>query len=312
MVDAISSDRLDNSQSECTPWTDPSSSPTRSKSKMDEAFVKELSKLQARMDEQQMLFDSELAPAESTDSDHTETNKISNSDDEDSDTSSSTSDNEKKKKKRKKHKKVVVEKKQKRKTARAYDTDTQESYAMKDLLAQVLAAAPRLTTSSANRGTSSDPVTSEPRPLPSTNSTASTMSPSAMEIAQNVVQLLRQEQRAVEDEKGPSRPGSKIAFRRVDQVYDRKIHNYKLKETVQVDAQQDSEWDQVSCTFTWDISILLDLTFSKVPTGVVQSVSLDICKSGRQPPAISGRARDLAILIYSEVISSTIAQLTDY
>lgn len=67
----------------------------------------------------------------------------------------------------------------------------------------------------------------------------------AADIAQQVVQLLKQQGDQVEKKgKAPGKTGSKVAYKRVDQVYDRKIHNYKLKETVHADPQRD-EWDQV-------------------------------------------------------------------
>lgn len=67
----------------------------------------------------------------------------------------------------------------------------------------------------------------------------------ASDIAAQVVALLKQEEEPSDGKKAPGKVGSKVAFKRVDQVYDRKIHNYKLKETVQSDPKTD-QWDQVS------------------------------------------------------------------
>lgn len=67
----------------------------------------------------------------------------------------------------------------------------------------------------------------------------------AADIAAQVVAQLRQEEdQSDAKKKAPGKLGSKVAFKRIDQVYDRKIHNYKLKETVQSDPKTD-QWDQV-------------------------------------------------------------------
>lgn len=63
-----------------------------------------------------------------------------------------------------------------------------------------------------------------------------------VEVAQQVVQILQKQAR--KKEKPTAKSGSKVAFKRVDQVYDRRIHNYKLRETVQGDEKLDI-WDQV-------------------------------------------------------------------
>lgn len=87
-------------------------------------------------------------------------------------------------------------------------------------------------------------VVTDPLALPG-SSTLPVPALSAADIAQQVVQLLKQQDDQVDKkEKAPGKTGSKVAFKRVDQVYDRKIHNYKLKETVHNDPQRD-EWDQV-------------------------------------------------------------------
>lgn len=87
-------------------------------------------------------------------------------------------------------------------------------------------------------------VVSDPLALPG-SSTVPAPALSATDIAQQVVQLLKQQDDQVDKKgKAPGKTGSKAAFKRVDQVYDRKIHNYKLKETVHDDPQRD-EWDQV-------------------------------------------------------------------
>ena len=65
----------------------------------------------------------------------------------------------------------------------------------------------------------------------------------ATDIAQQVVQLLHQQEKAAERRK-PGKSGSKLAFKRLDHVYDRKIHNFKLKETVKSDPKRE-EYDQV-------------------------------------------------------------------
>ncbi|KAK5936536.1 hypothetical protein PMZ80_011223 [Knufia obscura] len=66
----------------------------------------------------------------------------------------------------------------------------------------------------------------------------------AADIAAQVVALLKQEEEQSDGKKqAPGKIGTKVAFKRVDQVYDRKIHNYKLKETVQSDPKTD-QWDQ--------------------------------------------------------------------
>lgn len=87
----------------------------------------------------------------------------------------------------------------------------------------------------------SDPLLPPP-PVPAPN--LSSASPTAHEIAQQVVHLLKQEEQDMQNQKAPAKIGTKVAFKRVDQVYDRKIHNYKLRETVQGDTQHD-KWDQV-------------------------------------------------------------------
>lgn len=63
------------------------------------------------------------------------------------------------------------------------------------------------------------------------------------DIAQQVFQILQKQMR--KKETPPAKSGSKIAFKRVDQVYDCKTHNYKLKETVQEDEELEI-WDQVA------------------------------------------------------------------
>lgn len=65
----------------------------------------------------------------------------------------------------------------------------------------------------------------------------------ATDIAQQVVQLLHQQEKTAERRK-PGKSGSKLAFKRLDHVYDRKIHNFKLKETVKSDPKRE-EYDQV-------------------------------------------------------------------
>jgi len=67
----------------------------------------------------------------------------------------------------------------------------------------------------------------------------------ASDIAAQVVALLKQEENPPDGKKAPGKVGSKVAFKRVDHVYDRKTHNYKLKETIQSDPKTD-HWDQVS------------------------------------------------------------------
>lgn len=73
--------------------------------------------------------------------------------------------------------------------------------------------------------------------------------PNEEAIAQRVFELMKADQDAGnKKDKPPGKVGSKVAFKRVDQVYDRKIGNYKLKETVHDDPKR-SEWDQVSFLF---------------------------------------------------------------
>lgn len=76
-----------------------------------------------------------------------------------------------------------------------------------------------------------------------------------VEVAQQVVQILQKQVR--KKEKPTAKSGSKIAFKRVDQVYDRRIHNYKLRETVQGDEKLDI-WDQVDfmiCIWCWWLTV---------------------------------------------------------
>lgn len=87
--------------------------------------------------------------------------------------------------------------------------------------------------------TSNDPLDILPPPPPPPG-----QSVNATDIAQQVVELLKQQEQAAERRK-PGKSGSKIAFKRLDHVYDRKIHNFKLKETVKSDPKRE-EYDQVS------------------------------------------------------------------
>lgn len=76
------------------------------------------------------------------------------------------------------------------------------------------------------------------------------LNPTAAEIAQQVVQLMKEQEEQPDKKQKAGKTGSKVAFKRVDQVYDRKIHNYKLKETVHEDPKADV-WDQVNTTKVW-------------------------------------------------------------
>lgn len=86
----------------------------------------------------------------------------------------------------------------------------------------------------------------DPPPPPLVSSTIAGAAPNEEAIAQRVFQLLKEQndQAGKKSKTTPGKIGSKVAFKRVDQVYDRKIGNYKLKETVHEDPKR-SEWDQV-------------------------------------------------------------------
>lgn len=157
--------------------------------------------------------------------------------------SDSSSGDEKKKKKLKKAKKDKKDKK-KRAGARAVDIDgTMDLSRLATLLATISKPAP---TSAVTSSAPLDTMLSDPLSIPPPPSLSST-SASATEIAQQVVQLLKQEEQSDQKKTTTAKIGSKVAFKRVDQVYDRKIHNYKLKETVQGDTEHD-KWDQVRAT----------------------------------------------------------------
>lgn len=98
-------------------------------------------------------------------------------------------------------------------------------------------------------------------------------------IAQSVVQLLQQatDKGKAKKEKTKSKTGTKVAFKRVDQVYDRKIHNFKLKETVQDDAEQD-QWDQYVFTVrrTFDVSHRLSGTFVDIKSKYLKECLKDV------------------------------------
>ncbi|KAK5074787.1 hypothetical protein LTR64_000992 [Lithohypha guttulata] len=85
----------------------------------------------------------------------------------------------------------------------------------------------------------------DPPPPPLVSGTIAGAAPNEEAIAQRVFQLLKEQndQAGKKSKTTPGKIGSKVAFKRVDQVYDRKIGNYKLKETVHEDPKR-SEWDQ--------------------------------------------------------------------
>jgi len=84
-----------------------------------------------------------------------------------------------------------------------------------------------------------------PEPLTPSGSIPPPPALNANDIAAQVVALLKQQEEQPDGKKkAPGKVGSKVAFKRIDQVYDRKTHNYKLKETVQSDEKTD-QWDQV-------------------------------------------------------------------
>lgn len=156
----------------------------------------------------------------------------SNSSDESSD-SAASSDNDEKKKTKKDNDKAKTTRK--RRAGRKATNDTGKEGL--DQLAALLGAAIKPKTSASQDVTVSDPLALPPMdPLPASGLSAS-------DIAHQVVQLMKQEEHASKKSR-PGKVGSKVAFKRVDQVYDRKIHNYKLKETVHEDPKRD-EWDQV-------------------------------------------------------------------
>lgn len=173
---------------------------------------------------------------DSSASDDVGSDKHDDSDDDSS--SSSSSDGGANKKTKRKAKK---QKKKKANTKRAGPDGAVDLSTLATLLASMSKPS---SSSAASTNPPSDLVVSDPLLLAPANSITSPASPSAAEIAQQVVQLLKQHEQAGEDQKSTGKIGSKVAFKRVDQVYDRKIHNYKLKETVQGDTQTD-KWDQV-------------------------------------------------------------------
>lgn len=155
----------------------------------------------------------------------------------DSSDSAASSEDEKKKSKKDKDKAKGSSSSKKRRSGRRAGNDANKEGL--DQLAALLGAAMKPKTSAPNDGIISDPLALPPidsLPPPGLN---------ASDIAQQVVQLMKQEETASRKSK-PGKVGSKVAFKRVDQVYDRKIHNYKLKETVHEDPKRD-EWDQVCC-----------------------------------------------------------------
>lgn len=164
-------------------------------------------------------------------------------DDKSSDSSSSSDDEKKKNKKSSKAKKDKDKKK--KSVAKSADTDGAMDLTKFAALLSAMSKPASTSTSTAAPTAPPDPILSDTLsilpPMPST--TAST-SASAAEIAQQVVLLLKQDVLARQNQATPAKTGSKVAFKRVDQVYDRKIHNYKLKETVQGDTHHD-KWDQV-------------------------------------------------------------------
>lgn len=148
-------------------------------------------------------------------------------------TSSISSDDEKKKKSKKAKEKAS---KQKKRGSKKADDPLQ-------LLTALLSAGSR----------SPKPVVSNPDGLldtlpPPPPPPGAGVAPNEETIAQRVFELMKAEQDAGnKKDKAPGKVGSKVAFKRVDQVYDRKIGNYKLKETAHDDAKR-NEFDQVrSC-----------------------------------------------------------------
>lgn len=152
----------------------------------------------------------------------------SNSSDDSSDSAASSMDEKKKKSKKDKTKA------DKRKRGRRSGNDRSKD-GLDQLAALLGAMKPKNTASN-------DTLLSDPLALPAGDPLAAPAL-NASDIAQQVVQLMKQEENAGRKSK-PGKVGSKVAFKRVDQVYDRKIHNYKLKETVHDDPKRD-EWDQV-------------------------------------------------------------------
>jgi len=149
------------------------------------------------------------------------------SSDQSSDSAASSEDD------KKKAKKVKASKNKKRKASRA----TSGTSGLEQLVT-ILAG-------KAKQNLPPPPVDSLLDPLPPAVSAPPPPTLSASDIAAQVVALLKQEEEQSDGKKkAPGKVGTKVAFKRVDQVYDRKIHNFKLKETVQSDPKTD-QWDQV-------------------------------------------------------------------
>lgn len=191
--------------------------------------------LKSRLLSPDTLLRSDTAYESEASSDNADGDKEEDSDDDSS--SSSSSDDEKKKK----SKKAKKSKKKKSNTKNAEANGAMDISKLATLLSTL--SKPGLTPPSTTSA-SAEPLPTDTLLLPPVTSTTSPVSASASEIAQQVVHLLKQEEQAGQDQKAPGKIGTKVAFKRVDQVYDRKIHNYKLKETVQGDTQHD-KWDQV-------------------------------------------------------------------
>lgn len=168
--------------------------------------------------------------------------------DEDSTNSSSSSDNERKKRGKKAKKQKKKKKSSKNAAGNAVNLDT-----LTALLASL--SRPSTSTPAPAAAPAADPLAIDTLLLPPPPATSGTVSASASEIAQQVVQLLKQNEQVDDNGRAVGKIGSKIAFKRVDQVYDRKIHNYKLKETVQADTQTD-KWDQVCISLPEVYSLL--------------------------------------------------------
>lgn len=158
--------------------------------------------------------------------------------------SSSDEEEEKKKKKKKKEKKSKDAEKDKKKKSTAKPVGADGAMDLGKFATLLAALSKPVSTSTATSSALPDSILSDPLSLPPAPATKSSASASATEIAQQVVQLLKQDELIRQNQATPAKIGSKVAFKRVDQVYDRKIHNYKLKETVQADTQHD-KWDQV-------------------------------------------------------------------